>query len=60
MEWNDDEQVDFVKVLLYKMRHEQHGQIDAFLKPILQRDFIAHLPGQFELLELEQSSYLPD
>ncbi|VDD89408.1 unnamed protein product [Enterobius vermicularis] len=52
LEWNDDEQVDFVKVLLYKMRHEQHGQIDAFLKPILQRDFIAHLPDRLAVYVL--------
>uniref|UniRef100_A0A0N5AS79 F-box domain-containing protein n=1 Tax=Syphacia muris TaxID=451379 RepID=A0A0N5AS79_9BILA len=47
--WNDDEQVDFVKVLLYRMRHKQHGQIDTFLKPILQRDFIAHLPDRLAI-----------
>lgn len=42
--WNDDEQVDFVEQLLTRMCHYQHGHINAFLKPMLQRDFIALLP----------------
>lgn len=52
LEWSDDEQVDFVKLLLFRMCHEQHGQIDAFLKPILQRDFIAHLPDRLAVYVL--------
>lgn len=43
--WTDQDQVDFVKTLIRSMCHDQHGQIDAYLKPILQRDFIAFLPG---------------
>ncbi|VDM39990.1 unnamed protein product [Toxocara canis] len=43
--WTEQDQVDFVKVLIRHMCHDQHGQIDAFLKPILQRDFISLLPG---------------
>jgi F-box and WD-40 domain protein 1/11 len=42
--WNDDEQVDFVENLLSRMCHYQHGHINAFLKPMLQRDFILLLP----------------
>ncbi|MFH4981799.1 hypothetical protein AB6A40_008508 [Gnathostoma spinigerum] len=42
--WNEQEQVDFVKLLLRGMCHYQHGQINAFLKPMLQRDFITFLP----------------
>ncbi|XP_070500078.1 F-box/WD repeat-containing protein 1A isoform X1 [Chironomus tepperi] len=42
--WNDDEQVDFVEKLLSRMCHYQHGHINAFLKPMLQRDFISLLP----------------
>ncbi len=38
-------QVDFVKSLLSEMRHHQHGAVDAYLKPMLQRDFISLLPG---------------
>ena len=37
-------QVDFVKSLLAEMRHHQHGAVDAFLKPMLQRDFVTLLP----------------
>jgi F-box and WD-40 domain protein 1/11 len=42
--WNDYEQVIFVENLLSRMCHYQHGHIDAFLKPMLQRDFISLLP----------------
>jgi F-box and WD-40 domain protein 1/11 len=28
------------------MCHYQHGQINTFLKPMLQRDFISLLPGE--------------
>lgn len=44
--WADQDQVDFVKLLILRMCHDQHGQIDAFLKPILQRDFISLLPDR--------------
>ncbi len=40
------DQVDFVKSLLQQMCHYQHGQINTFLKPMLQRDFISLLPGE--------------
>lgn len=43
--WEDAQQVDFVTQLLKKMCHYQHGQINGFLKPMLQRDFISALPG---------------
>lgn len=42
--WNDDEQVEFVEQLLSQMCHYQHGHINAYLKPMLQRDFISLLP----------------
>lgn len=42
--WNDDEQVEFVEQLLSRMCHYQHGHINAYLKPMLQRDFISLLP----------------
>ncbi len=38
-------QVDFVKCLLSEMRHHQHGAVDEYLKPMLQRDFISLLPS---------------
>lgn len=43
--WSETEQVHFVKSLLSGMCHYQHGQVDLFLKPMLQRDFISALPG---------------
>jgi len=43
--WGEMEQVDFVTNLLKKMCHYQHGQINTYLKPMLQRDFISALPG---------------
>lgn len=43
-QWNETDQVDFVEQLLSRMCHYQHGHIDAFLKPMLQRDFISLLP----------------
>jgi len=43
--WTQSEQVHFIQSLLLRMCHQQHGQVDAFLKPMLQRDFISSLPG---------------
>lgn len=43
--WSEADQVEFVENLLARMCHYQHGHIDAFLKPMLQRDFISHLPS---------------
>lgn len=52
--WTEHEQVSFVQFLLSRMCHFQHGQINAFLKPMLQRDFISALPGNFcEFLYIE-------
>ena len=44
--WSETDQVDFVEYLLARMCHYQHGQINTFLKPMLQRDFISALPGK--------------
>lgn len=43
--WTEYEQVEFVEYLLSKMCHYQHGHVNAYLKPMLQRDFITALPG---------------
>ena len=43
--WSEQGQVEFVQQLLQRMCHYQHGQINTFLKPMLQRDFISALPG---------------
>jgi len=41
--WDDREQLIFVENLLKNMHSYQHGQINTFLLPMLQRDFIRHL-----------------
>ena len=44
--WSETQQVEFVEFLLSKMCHYQHGHINSYLKPMLQRDFITALPGK--------------
>ncbi|XP_060578618.1 F-box/WD repeat-containing protein 1A-like isoform X1 [Ruditapes philippinarum] len=44
--WSENDQVLFIEHLLSRMCHYQHGQINAFLKPMLQRDFISALPAK--------------
>ncbi len=44
--WNEIDQTDFVEFLLSKMSHCQHSQINQYLKPMLQRDFISLLPSR--------------
>ncbi|XP_071947725.1 beta-TrCP-like [Antedon mediterranea] len=43
-QWNETEQLEFVEHLITRMCHHQHGQINSYLKPMLQRDFITALP----------------
>lgn len=43
--WNECRQNEMVEQLLSKMSHYQHSQINLYLKPMLQRDFISFLPG---------------
>ena len=45
--WSSSQQVEFVENLLRRMCHFQHGHINNFLKPMLQRDFISSLPSKF-------------
>ena len=44
-QWSEAEQVEFVEHLISRMCHYQHGHINSYLKPMLQRDFITALPG---------------
>lgn len=44
--WDDREQLIFVENLLKRMHSHQHGQINAFLLPMLQRDFIGQLAAR--------------
>lgn len=45
--WSEREQVNFVEQLLARMCHYQHGHINTYLKPMLQRDFISLLPSEY-------------
>ena len=47
--WSETQQVEFVEYLLSKMCHYQHGHINSYLKPMLQRDFITALPGKLKM-----------
>jgi len=44
-QWSEYDQVEFVEHLISHMCHYQHGHINSYLKPMLQRDFITTLPG---------------
>lgn len=44
--WDDREQLLFVENLLKRMHSHQHGQINTFLLPMLQRDFIGQLAAR--------------
>lgn len=56
--WNETDQVEFVENLLARMCHYQHGHINAYLKPMLQRDFISLLPSKFILFIFFSSKWL--
>ena len=45
--WSENHQIEFVQHLLSRMCHYQHGNINTYLKPMLQRDFISLLPSKF-------------
>lgn len=45
--WSETDQVEFVENLLARMCHYQHGHINLYLKPMLQRDFITLLPSNY-------------
>lgn len=45
--WPEPDQTDFVQGLLTRMTHFQHSQINFYLSPMLQRDFISLLPSKF-------------
>ncbi|KAF6025686.1 BTRC [Bugula neritina] len=46
VKWEEHQQVDFITQLFSKMCHYQHGLINGYLRPMLQRDFITALPGK--------------
>ncbi|XP_041125176.1 beta-TrCP-like isoform X1 [Polyodon spathula] len=45
-QWSETDQVEFVEQLISRMCHYQHGHINSYLKPMLQRDFITALPAR--------------
>lgn len=45
--WSEQDQIEFVENLLSRMCHYQHGHINTYLKPMLQRDFISLLPSEY-------------
>lgn len=51
--WTEGEQLDFIENLLLRVCHYQHGQINEFLTPMLQRDFITLLPSKLLECDLE-------
>ena len=44
--WDDREQLIFVENLLKRMHSHQHAQINMFLLPMLQRDFVGQLAAR--------------
>ncbi|PKU34085.1 f-box wd repeat-containing protein 11 isoform x5 [Limosa lapponica baueri] len=48
-QWSESDQVEFVEHLISRMCHYQHGHINSYLKPMLQRDFITALPGSVDV-----------
>lgn len=44
--WEEHQQVQHITRLFSKMCHYQHGLVNGYLKPMLQRDFITSLPGR--------------
>ena len=59
--WDDREQNQFVENLLKRMHSHQHGQINTFLLPMLQRDFIGQLASRgLEHIAEKILTYLDD
>lgn len=51
-QWSEQDQIQFVENLLSRMCHYQHGHINTYLKPMLQRDFISLLPSKLLLTKI--------
>ncbi len=57
-QWSEADQVEFVEHLISRMCHYQHGHINTYLKPMLQRDFITALPGNTHRVLILKMSFL--
>lgn len=53
--WSEPNQVEFVENLLARMCHYQHGHINSYLKPMLQRDFISLLPSEYRFFSQKKT-----
>ena len=51
-QFKEEEQTWFVRMLLSRMHHHQHGSVNSYLKPMLQRDFITLLVRRICLHEI--------
>ncbi|CAF0739046.1 unnamed protein product [Didymodactylos carnosus] len=59
--WQDFEQIKFVETLLKHMSHYQHGQVNSYLLPMLQRDFVGQLAARgLEHIAEKILTYLDD
>lgn len=58
-QWSESDQVEFVEHLISRMCHYQHGHINSYLKPMLQRDFITALPGKRLVLTVPGQCTMP-
>jgi hypothetical protein len=59
--WDDREQIIFVENLLKRMHSHQHAQINNFLLPMLQRDFVGQLAkGGLDHIAEKILGYLDD
>lgn len=56
-QWSEADQVEFVERLISRMCHYQHGHINSYLKPMLQRDFITALPGKTTDVKVISTNY---
>ncbi|KAK0401715.1 hypothetical protein QR680_015935 [Steinernema hermaphroditum] len=56
-QYTEKEQLDLMKVLVFKMCHYQHGVLDSILQPILKRDFIKLLPPNIAECVLQYLDY---
>ncbi|XP_041065250.1 beta-TrCP-like [Carcharodon carcharias] len=45
-QWSESDQVEFVQILISRMCHHQHGHVNCYLTPMLQRDFVTALPAR--------------
>lgn len=59
-QWSEVDQVEFVEHLISRMCHYQHGHINSYLKPMLQRDFITALPGNTHRVLILKMPFLMD